>query len=170
MIGGGLRVGTRLLCLLLGLMAGFFYAFSFTVMPGLDLMTGTGGGEAMQAINVAVRNPLFFAIFAGTPLLGLLMAAGCLVARRRSAGVLLLLSFLIYLGGVVVLTAAINVPMNRALAVQSLSGAADWLDWSATWTRSNHARTAAALVAMALAVIAACRLCAERDGVAHGPG
>ena len=56
-----LSIGAVLLCLLLGLMAGFFYAFSFTVMPGLDLLTGAAAMDAMRGINVAVRNPVFFA-------------------------------------------------------------------------------------------------------------
>lgn len=165
-----LSIGAVLLCLLLGLMAGFFYAFSFTVMPGLDLLTGAAAMEAMRGINVAVRNPVFFATFALTPVLGFLLAVACLFTGRRKPGLLLLVSFVAYAAGVVALTASLNVPMNRALAEGSLSGLANWLEWSETWTGANHVRTAASLFALLLALLAMCRLSVERVGVAHRPG
>lgn len=166
----GLRFGVILLSLLLGLMAGFFYAFSFTVMPGLDLLTGDAAMDAMRGINVAVRNPVFFATFALTPVLGFLLAGACLFTGRRWPGVLLLVSFAVYAAGVVALTASLSVPMNRALSEGSLSGMANWLEWSATWTGANHLRTAASLFALLLALLALCRLSVERVGVAHRPG
>lgn len=165
-----IRFGTILLCLLLGLMAGFFHAFSFTVMPGLDLLTGDAAMDAMRGINVAVRNPVFFATFALTPVLGFLLAVVCLFTGRRMPGLLLLVSSGIYAAGVVALTASLNVPMNRALAEGSLSGLANWLEWSATWTGANHVRTAASLFALLLALLTLCRLSVERVGVAHRPG
>lgn len=165
-----IRFGTILLCLLLGLMAGFFHAFSFTVMPGLDLLTGDAAMDAMRGINVAVRNPVFFATFVLTPVLGFLPAVVCLFTGRRMPGLLLLVSFGVYAAGVVALTASLNVPMNRALTEGSLSGLANWLEWSATWTGANHVRTAASLFALLLALLALCRLSVERVGVAHRPG
>ena len=39
-----------------GVMAGFFYAFSAVVMPGLSAADPAVAIEAMQAINAAVRN------------------------------------------------------------------------------------------------------------------
>ncbi len=83
---------------------------------------------------------------------------------------LLLASFAVYAAGVVALTASLNVPMNRALAEYSLSGLSGWLEWSATWTGANHVRTAASLLALLLALLAMCRLSAERVRVAHRPG
>ena len=165
-----MRFGTILLSLLLGLMTGFFYAFSFTVMPGLDLLAGDAAMDAMRGINVAVRNPVFFATFALTPVLGCLLAVICLFSGRRMPGLLLLVSSGVYAAGVVVLTASLNVPMNRALAEGSLSGLANWLEWSATWTGANHVRTAASLFALLLVLLALCRLSVERVGVAHRPG
>lgn len=167
-----LRGAVLALCLLIGVMAGFFFAFSNTVMPGLDLMPGTDAMQAMQNINIAVRNPVFFAIFAGTPILSVALAAMTLMNRRhRRTGLLLLVTMLIYVVGVVALTASINVPMNRSLALLSLMTETDWLAWSGDWTLSNHARTVASVVSLLLAVLAACRLMKQgRDGVAHGSG
>ena len=49
-----------------GLMAGFFFAFSDTVMGALRRLPQAAGISAMQSINVVVLNPLFFAVFFGT--------------------------------------------------------------------------------------------------------
>lgn len=165
-----LVAGTALLTLSFGLMAGFFFAFSFTVMPGLDLLAEAAAIDAMQAINVAVRNPVFFAGFALPPVLAFALALGCLVTGHRGTGLLLLVTGVIYLAGVVALTATINVPMNRALAEGYLSGHAGWLDWSAAWTGSNHLRMLAASLALLMASLAMVRLCQGRVGVAHRPG
>jgi len=154
-----LRSTVLVLCLLLGVMAGFFFAFSNTVMPGLDLVAGPDAMQAMQNINVAVRNPVFFGVFAATPALAVVLALICLgLARHRGPGVLLVLAALIYLGGVVALTATINVPMNRALALLSDLAVADWLLWSADWTLSNHVRTVASVLSLMLAVMAMRRM------------
>ena len=55
-----------------GLMAGFFFAFSACVMNALADLPPAQGIAAMQSINVAVLNRLFYAAFFGT-------AAGCVL-------------------------------------------------------------------------------------------
>ena len=56
-----------------GLMAGLFFVFSNSVMKALAALPPDKGIAAMQAINVAIVNPLFLAVFLGT-------AAACLSA------------------------------------------------------------------------------------------
>ena len=56
-----------------GLMAGFFFAFSATVMWALERQPPAEGIAAMQAINVVVLNPLFLGTFFGTALLSLVL-------------------------------------------------------------------------------------------------
>ncbi len=172
MLDTALRAAVMILCLLLGVMAGFFFAFSNTVMPGLDLMPGPTATQAMQNINIAVRNPVFFAVFAATPILGTVLAVVCLInVRHRRTGLLLLLSAAIYIGGVVVLTAGINVPMNRALGLLSGLSTQEWLQWSADWTVSNHVRTVVSILSLLFAILAACRVTGQgQDGVARSPG
>lgn len=167
-----IRSAVLVLAVLFGVMAGFFFAFSNTVMPGLDLMAGTEALHAMQNINIAVRNSVFFGVFASTPALSIALTVLCLVSGRyRRIGILLLLAMAIYLIGVVVLTGAINVPMNRSLALLASMTANDWLVWSAEWTLSNHARMVASVVSLALAIVAACRMVKiGQDGVARSLG
>src|SRR3990172_7116821 len=53
-----------------GLIGGVFFAFSALVMKALGRLPPAGGIAAMQSINVAVLNPVFFGAFFGTAILG----------------------------------------------------------------------------------------------------
>lgn len=137
--------------LLIGLMAGFFYAFSVCVMPGLDRISPNAAIEAMQGINEAVQNPVFFITFFLTPVAAAISAvvlwrSGSLAAALWMAG-----GGLTYLLGAFLLTAQINVPMNNAFAlVDSAASNAEtiWRDYSQRWTFWNSTRTAASTLAM----------------------
>jgi hypothetical protein len=66
--------------LALGLLAGLFYDWSIAVMPGLTAADDRTLVDAMQQIDDAIQNPLFFSTFLGAPAL----AAVALVQARRS--------------------------------------------------------------------------------------
>ncbi len=141
------------LCIVLfGLMCGFFYAFSCTVMPGLDLTDPDAAVAAMQGINRAVRSPVFFVTFFLTPLFSL--AAALLLARKAPRAALFMGGAgAVYLGAALILTMQVNVPMNEALAQVKTDAdmAAIWAAYSPDWTFWNHVRTAASVIAAALA-------------------
>jgi uncharacterized membrane protein len=63
---GLLRVLTLISALGSGLMAGFFFAFSVSVMKALSRLPPAQGIAAMQSINVVVINPVFLIAFFGT--------------------------------------------------------------------------------------------------------
>jgi len=137
------------------LMAGFFFSFSSTVMPGLSLTAPEPGMLAMQEINAAVRNAMFAAGFWGA--LALAVAGAVLSPIRRQRGwPFLFLGCLVYLAGVFAVTAFGNVPMNRELALLpaglSESGAY-WSRYQTDWTLFNHIRMAAAFLAAAVVMI-----------------
>ena len=137
------------------LMAGFFFAFSATVMPGLSLAAAEPGMVAMQGINMAVRNPLFAAGF-WVPLALALAGALLSTIQRQPGWPFLLLGCLTYLGGVFIVTATGNVPLNRELASMSAGLADNWSHWSryqADWTRLNHVRMTAAFLAAVMTLI-----------------
>ena len=48
-----------------GLIGGLFFAFSTFVMTALGRLSPASGISAMQSINVAVLNPVFFTAFFG---------------------------------------------------------------------------------------------------------
>src|SRR4051794_12031864 len=52
-----------------GLIAGLFYAYACSVMPGLARGDDKTFVEAMRGINVAIINPVFMLTFLGAPLL-----------------------------------------------------------------------------------------------------
>jgi uncharacterized membrane protein len=139
---------------LTGGIAGFFYAYSVSVMPGLDRIGAPAAIEAMQGINAAVRNPVFFVTFFLTPVFTLLAAAITFKTGARVAAVALALAALVYIGGAVGPTAAVNVPLNEALAgLQPRSAAspgARWTDYAQQWTIWNHIRTLASTISLVL--------------------
>ena len=65
------------------LVAGIFFAFSAFVMRAPGRLPPAGGIAAMQSINVAVLNPVFFAAFFGTAVLSLALAVAALVGWSR---------------------------------------------------------------------------------------
>jgi uncharacterized membrane protein len=64
----------------MGLLAGLFYAYSVSVMPGLGQADDRALVDGMQQINEAVENPIFMLSFLGAPALTLT----ALILERRS--------------------------------------------------------------------------------------
>jgi len=149
------RLLTGLAAVGTGVMAGFFWAFTAVVMPGL------GAGEtapaaamaAMQGINDVVRNPQFALFFFGTPLLCLLLLAQAVIRRDSAWRLVEAAAAILYLGGVLGVTFAFNVPLNDELAALDASDPATapaMAGWIADWTAWNDVRTIAGLLAFAL--------------------
>ena len=135
-----------------GVMAGFFFAFSVVVMPGFDEAAPLTSMAAMQAINAAVDNAIFFLGFFGAPVLCLAVIARALVRRDRT-GWLGVAAGVIYLVGVFGVTVAFNVPLNDDLAALDPTlpaNAPAMTDYIAEWTAWNHVRTLAGIAAFAL--------------------
>lgn len=142
-----------------GLITGFFYAYSVDVMRGLDLIDAESAVSAMQGINLAVRNPVFFATFFGTPIVGLLAAGSLYLGNHKMSAGLMVLAAAIYFFGAFMPTAMVNVPMNEALAVIPLGDSAQdyeaiWTTYSPKWTFWNTLRTVVSLVALLFAGMA----------------
>ena len=70
--------------LFFGTMAGFFFAYSATVSPGLSDADPDVALRAMQAVNASVRNPAFGFAFWGAHVTGLAVGLEA-SARRRGA-------------------------------------------------------------------------------------
>jgi uncharacterized membrane protein len=139
-----------------GLVAGFFFSFSFVVMGSLARLPPAQGIAAMNTINVVVLNPWFFGAFFGTALVSLVVGVLALAPWTASSPVMLAAS-LTYLVGAIGVTMAFNVPLNNALAkvdAGSEAGHALWQRYLKVWTAWNHVRTAAPLAACALFILA----------------
>lgn len=157
MIDGLLFAPTLLSALGCGLIAGAFFAFSTFVMQALGRLPSPQGIAAMQSINVVVINPRFLGVFLGTAALCVLLAIAALLTWSEPAALYLLAGSVLYFAGTFLMTMLFNVPLNSALATAdpaSAEGADIWGKYLVAWTAWNHARTAAALAAMASFILA----------------
>lgn len=143
-----------------GLMAGLFFAFSVAVMRGLSRLPPAAGMSAMQSINVAILNPVFLAVFFGTPLLCLVVLISSLLRWHEAGAGLLVSGATLYLVGVFLTTVFVNVPMNNVLASTAPAdsdGPGRWVGYLTKWTAWNHVRTLTALAAAILLTLALSR-------------
>lgn len=138
-----------------GLMAGIFFTFSAFAMRALAALPPAQGMAAMKAINVAILNPLFFALFFGTTAACLFALIEGLSHRSVPGAAFLWAGSLLYLAGGFGVTTAFNVPLNDALAATSgHESARVWADYLTHWTAWNHVRTVASLAATACFALA----------------
>jgi uncharacterized membrane protein len=147
------------LCTVLGcsLMAGLFFAFSVCVMKALAQLPPDKGITAMQSINVAILNPVFFTVFFGTAAACAFTLVSSFLHWHAPGARYLFTGSVFYLVGVLLVTVLFNVPMNETLASAnpaSHDSARLWATYLTNWTAWNHVRTIAALVATALFTLA----------------
>jgi uncharacterized membrane protein len=137
----------------MGLMAGVFGLYANAIMPGLRRTDDRTFVGAFQAVDRAIINPLFMAVF-----LAALVGSGgaallSLSGAERAALPWTAAAFVLYLG-VFVSTIVVNVPMNDALKA---AGEPDDIDVAAArqqfdeakWSRWNRLRAVATTTAFA---------------------
>ncbi|MFB7183675.1 DUF1772 domain-containing protein [Streptomyces sp. NPDC056257] len=157
------KVATALLLVstvLMGLMAGLFFAFDVSVMPGLAAGDERTYVTAMQNFNSAIDgNGIFGMAF----VLALLLSAASAVVEfrggRRGVAVWVGAAAVVYLV-VLMITFSVNIPLNNELA--DAGDAAKLTDFSivekfkGTWVSTNIVRTllcTAALTALSRALV-----------------
>lgn len=148
------RVSALAALILTGALFGFFYAWVCSTMWGLDATDPRTAIAAMQAMNASVRNAVFAPAFFATPFL-LVLTAALAWRENRQAASLFAAAGLVTLTGSLILTATVNVPMNNALALETVpqdidSARALWSAYSEKWQVFNQIRTAATGVALLL--------------------
>lgn len=141
--------------LLAGGMTGVFLAFSTSVLPGLDALEAGQSVPAMQSMNDKILNPLFLTTFTGVPVAAVTAGAALLVIGERAAGLVFLLAAAAYILGAFLPTAAVNVPLNNALAAAGTpagpeEAARAWAGFSPRWQAWNRLRTAAGALCLLL--------------------
>ena len=144
-----------------GLMAGLFYGWSVSVIPGTRRLASTDYVELMQHINREILTPRVLVPFVGIPLL---LAAASVTQFRvgdQRRGVLIAAGALTYLVGVFGVTAARNVPLNDELDAFDLGAATtEQIEdrrqtYEAPWNRWNSVRTVLNVAAFSLVAAAA---------------
>ncbi|MCW3818843.1 DUF1772 domain-containing protein [Micromonospora sp. DR5-3] len=132
--------------LLAGLMAGLFFAYSCSVMPGLAATDDRSFVQTMQWINRRILNGWFLTAFLGSMVL--IVAA---VALHYADGPVLVWTgaALVLYGATLVITMRWNVPLNDQLdrAGPADDPAAIRERFEAPWVRWNLARTITSVAA-----------------------
>ena len=132
---------------LLGLMAGFFFAFAVDVVPAMARLDAAGYITTQQHINSVVRNAAFGLVYFGSAALPFLAAAAAAWARKRRLALGWLVVAAVYFGTVFWVTRTVNVPINNELATWSAAAPpATWHQARDSWNESNAVRTVAALL------------------------
>lgn len=136
---------------------GFFFAWICSTMWGLDAADPRIAIEAMQAMNSSVRNAIFAPAFFGKPVVLGVTAFMLWRAQFNKSALLFFLSAGIYFFFGLILTMAVNVPMNEALGVltapQDITQAREiWIAYSGPWQIWNQTRTAASGISFLFAV------------------
>ena len=140
-----------------GLMAGLFFTYSNSVMPSLAQVPVPQGVLAMNTINTVIQNPLFLSIFMGTALLALFLVLAALLGWGVARPSWVLIGAALYVIGNIIVTMAINVPMNDALAAtapDSQAAAQLWATYLDRWVFWNHVRAFACTGALAAFIAA----------------
>ena len=134
-----------------GWVAGVLGHYAHTVMPALRGVDDRTFVTAFQAIDQAILNPWFMVAFFGAPVLA--VAATVLVWGEGGALRLWLLVAAVLLVASVVLTMAVNVPLNDAIKA---AGAPDRIrDLAAVRAASDESRWAAVNLVRTIATVAA---------------
>ena len=145
---------------LCSLVAGFLFAFAVVAMPGLGRLDDRAFIRAFQVMDRVIQNnqPLFMLVWVGSVVVliaATVLGIGQLEGTER---VLMITAALVYLLGVQVPTALVNIPLNNRLQTLDLD-AMDEVAWKTAreafeprWNRWNAIRAALSSVASALLI------------------
>lgn len=158
--------------LMVALVAGLFYAYSCSVIPGLGRLSDTEYLKAMQSINRAILNPVFFSSFMGALLF--LPLSTWMSWRQpvlQHGFWCLLIAMLIYVAGVFGVTMLGNVPLNNTLDQFDIAGGtaeqirSQRSAFENRWNTLNHIRTVGAILSLLFTILAClCRIGGDRSG------
>ncbi|MBS0429103.1 MAG: DUF1772 domain-containing protein [Proteobacteria bacterium] len=154
----------------LGVMAGFFWAYSANVALATAQMDGSLYAQVQSLLNRHVRHPVFFTFFFGPPLIGALALLAAWPHWRDGWWRILAAAGVLYGLGVIVLTAQVNLPLNaytESWSPQALP--ADWAQTREAWNRANLWRVVVSLAAFCMGCAAlAWRVVAARCDLSSG--
>lgn len=145
-----------------GLMAGVFFTYTNSVLPGLHAAEDRSFVDAMQRINAAILNGWFLLLFLGTMVLSVVALVLQLGAEQRAALPFIAAGAGLY-AATLIITFVVNVPLNNALDAAGPPGSiADFgavrAAFESKWVSWNLLRTitsTAAFVTLAIALLKA---------------
>lgn len=141
--------------LMFGIMAGFFWTYSFNINLATAQLEGATYARVQSLFNVNVRHLMFFSFFFGSAISAVLALLVNYKHYRHPSFWLLTTAALLYLVGIIFFTKFVNLPLNyytESWNPQQLPS-----DWEATrqrWNEANLWRVLTAALAFALSVLA----------------
>ena len=146
--------------LLSALVMGLLYGYACSVNPGLGKLADGEYIRAMQSINREIQNGFFFISFMGS--LIILPATAWYVKSHASPACfyLMLAASIVYIVGVMGVTAFGNIPLNNTLDKFDVSNAsaaqitAQKILFQSAWNKYHLIRTIASIITTSLATIA----------------
>jgi len=133
-----------------GLLAGVYFAFSTFIMQAFARLPADQGIAAMQSINTTIVRSPFIVLFLLAAALSVFIAVMAILYWRGGTSMLMLTGAVLYILASFLSTMVFNVPMNDALDKfdgHSAESARLWSTYLVDWTRWNHVRTIASLLA-----------------------
>ena len=161
-----LQIALNIAILLCSLVAGLVFTFAVVVMPGLGTLNDREFLRAFQVIDRIIQNnhPVFLVVWVGSAV-AVLASAFLGIPQLEGVDRLLLIGAVaVYLLGVQLPTATINVPLNNQLqtlqldAMDASSLAAAREAFEARWNQWNVIRTVLATVTSILLLLLISRL------------
>lgn len=147
--------------LLCGLVTGLLFGFVVVAMPGIGTLTDRDFLRSFAVMDRVIQNqqPLFMVVWIGSVLAVIATAVIALIDGDGSERTLAVASAAVYLLGVQVPTALINIPLNNALQALDLDSmdepslARARSEFEPRWNRWNAIRTGFGTVATVLLLV-----------------
>lgn len=141
--------------LMFGIMAGFFWTYTFNVNLATAQLDGATYARVQSLFNVNVRHAMFFSFFFGSALAAVAALVFNYKHNRQPSFWLLAAAAVIYIFGIILFTKFVNLPLNyytESWNPQQLPN--DWASVRTRWNEANAWRVLAAGLSFVLSLSA----------------
>lgn len=128
--------------LLHGTLAGMYYSFSMSVIPGLKAIDADAADTAMRSMNRKILTPWLFVPFFGAPILALISG----FFAQGSSALWFFVAAAVSLVGSLIVTVIVNVPLNNSLDSTRIGFA----EFHPRWNTFNIVRTVSSVASLVL--------------------
>ncbi len=149
------RVSLGLTVAFLGVMAGFFWTYTFNINLAMQQVDGQTYATMQSLFNQNVRHPMFFMFFFGSGAIAILAVLLNFRHRQSLFFWLIVLAAIVYIAGIIIFTKQVNLPLNAY--TESWDPLNLPMDWQATrdsWNQANAFRTMTSFVSLLLSTSA----------------
>jgi len=141
--------------LITGVMAGFFYTYTFNVNLALLEVDGPTYATVQSLLNENVRHVAFFVFFFGGGVVPVIAVAVNVAHYKHVSFWLIVGAAMLYIFGIIAFTASVNLPLNAYTESWDPNALpSDWAQTRTDWNQANNLRVGASGLAFLLYVAA----------------